>query len=280
MIGAIIGDIVGSRFEFNNIRTKDFELFTDECRFTDDTVAIIAIADAILNDKPYRDCLVKWGKKYPKSGFSSRFLQWIENPEPYNSFGNGALMRISPFGYARLKNFSDFDLEINKAVSCSHDTDIARDYASCLVKGILCALRGDKEGIIREAELLNIDTSTLVEYYQINNKFDATCQGTLPVAIACFIESTSFEDAIRNAVSVGGDSNTITSITGALAGAYWGVPQSITNMLKKYLPEEMCDLIDKFVIKFDSIRVPFLIESQLKDLPEDFIFIKTKTIFN
>ena len=157
MLGAIIGDIIGSRFEFNNHRSKDFELFTNDCRFTDDTIETIAIADAILNDKSYKDCLIYWCRKYSDAGFSGRFKEWIKNPEPYNSFGNGALMRISPIGYARNKNFKNIELEVYEAVSCSHDSDIARDCASALTFGIIGALSGSPKEIEHQLNCINLE---------------------------------------------------------------------------------------------------------------------------
>lgn len=278
MIGAIIGDIVGSRFEFHNHRSKDFDLFTKDCRFTDDTVETIAIADSILNGQSYKDCLVRWCRKYPGAGFSGRFKAWIDNPEPYESFGNGALMRISPIGYARNKRFKSIELEAYKAVSCSHDTDIARDCASALTFGIIGALSGSKTEIVRQLGHLNMRIPS-VEHLQKTNVFDASCQGTLPAAVACFVEAESFEDAIRNAVSIGGDTDTIANITGALAGAYFGVPQEFINKLKDYLPEEMIRIVDKFVIQFDAIPVPFWVDPTNGPIPEEYKFLETGTIF-
>lgn len=278
MIGAIIGDIIGSRFEFNNHRSKDFDLFTKDCRFTDDTVETIAIADAILNQKSYKDCLIYWCQKYPDAGFSRRFKSWIMNPVPYNSYGNGALMRISPIGYARNHRFKDIESEIYNAVTCSHNNIIAIDCASALIHGIKGALSGNKNEIIRQLGFINLNIPTVTEL-QKTNTFDTTCQGTLPAAVACFIEATDFEDAIRNAVSIGGDTDTIANITGGLAGAYFGIPQEYINKLKDYLPNEMTTIIDKFVIKFDSIPVPFWADPANGKLPDEFKFIVTKTIF-
>lgn len=278
MLGAIIGDIIGSRFEFNNHRSKDFELFTNDCRFTDDTIETIAIADAILNDKSYKDCLIYWCRKYSDAGFSGRFKEWIKNPEPYNSFGNGALMRISPIGYARNKNFKNIELEVYKAVSCSHDSDIARDCASALTFGIIGALSGSPKEIEHQLNCINLEIPT-VKSLQKNNKFDASCQSTLPAAVACFIEAKDFEDAIRNAVSIGGDTDTIACITGALAGAYFGIPQEYINKLKDYLPDEMIEIVDKFMIQFDAIPVPFWVDPANGKVPKEYNFLETRTIF-
>lgn len=280
MIGAILGDIIGSRFEFNNHRSKEFELFTDDCHFTDDTVEIIAIADAIDKGISYKDSLVHWCSKYRNAGFSRRFLQWIDNPKPYKSHGNGTLMRICSFGYARTFPFDNIDFEINKAVRCSHDSTLPYDYCCALVYGIRGALRGNREEIVEQANYIHIKNFKSVKELQKTNRFDPTCEGTLPVVISCFIESDSFEDAIRNAVSVGGDTDTIASITGALAGAYYGVPQEMINKLKDYLPFEMYSLVDKFTIDYDGISVPFWADPACGPVPEEFRFIETKTIFN
>lgn len=278
MIGAILGDIIGSRFEFKNHRSKDFELFAKGCRFTDDTVETIAVADAILNGGTYKDCLVRWCRKYPDAGFSGRFRAWINNPEPYESNGNGALMRISPIGYARNKRFENLEREAYKAVDCSHNSGSARDCASALTFGIVGALSGSREEIKRQLEFLKLRIPS-VEKLQRTNVFDATCEATLPAAVACFLEAESFEDAIRNAVSIGGDSDTIASITGALAGAYFGVPQKYINKLKDYLPEEMIRIVDKFVVRFDAIPVPFWVDPATGPIPEEYQFITTGTIF-
>lgn len=280
MIGAIIGDIIGSRFEFNNIRSKNFELFTKQSHYTDDTVETIAIADAILNNKNYKDSLIEWCKKYPEAGYSSKFREWIYNPVPYKSYGNGALMRISPIGYARLKHFSNsIDVEVRKAVTCSHNTQRAISCATALTYGIMGAF-GSKRAIVSQLHNIGLNVPS-VEWLRENNKFDATCENTLSASVACFIEADDFEDAIRNAVSIGGDTDTIANITGALAGAYYGVPQNMINKLKDYLPKEMYELIDEFVIKYQSIGVPSYFENvDLDDLPNEFKFLSTNTIFN
>lgn len=246
MVGAIIGDLVGSRFEFKNHRDKHFEFLHKKCRFTDDTVCTIAIADAIVKNIPYKDSIVKWCRKYSHAGYSHRFQQWIKNPIPYASFGNGAIMRISPFGYTRQNVFADIDSEVYKAVSCSHNTDIARQYALCFVQGIQDCLRGDRKGILKRVAALGIQLDESLDHLRKTNRFDATCQGSFPQAVLCFKESRSFEDAIRNAISIGGDSDTIANITGALAGAYYGVPPEMVAALKDYLPEDMYEVIMKF----------------------------------
>lgn len=279
MIGAILGDIIGSRFEFHNHKSKDFELFTKDCRFTDDTVETIAIADAILNDGPYKDYLLKWCRKYPDVGYSSRFKKWINNPVPYESEGNGVLMRISPIGYARLKHFENLDLEVEKAVSCSHDSGIAMDYASALTYGVLGALSGSKSVIERQLLSLN-HTIRKVDYLRRNNVFDASCQYTLPAATACFLEASNFEDAIRNAVSIGGDSDTLANVTGALAGAYFGVPQSMIDKLNDYLPKEMLRIVDDFSVNLGAIPVPFWVDPTFGPIPDKYKFIETGTIFS
>lgn len=279
MIGAILGDIIGSRFEFHNHRSKDFDLFTKDCRFTDDTVETIAIADAVLNGGSYRDRLLRWCRKYPGSGFSSRFKEWINNPVPYESEGNGALMRVSPIGYARKKHFRSLEKEAYEVVSCSHDSDISRDYASALTFGIVGALSGDKEEIVRQLAFLGRNIPK-VEDLRRTNVFDASCQSTLPAAAACFLEATSFEDAIRNAISIGGDSDTLANVTGALAGGYFGIPQAMIDKLKEYLPEEMIRIVDKFSVTLGAIPVPFWADPANGPVPDEYKFIETGSIFS
>jgi len=245
MYGAIIGDIVGSRFEFNNIKTKDFEFLTDDCFFTDDTLMTIAVAKALYeskrngyNDLPEQCC--KWmselGKKYPDAGYGRNFYYWIMNDnmrEPYYSYGNGSAMRTSECGWVTETIEEALHLaEVCASVSHNHPEGVkgAQAVTAC----IFLASRGRSKGTIREyieANFYNLDFTL----YKIRPtyEFDETCQGTVPQAIKCFLESKSFEDAIRNAISIGGDSDTIAAITGSIAEAYYQIDEELIKKINE-----------------------------------------------
>lgn len=257
MIGAIIGDIVGSRFERRNHKSKDFELFTDRCRFTDDTAMTIAIAKALLaSQDDYSDLsgnavgyMREIGLKYPNCGFGSGFWSWLhrKTPEPYGSYGNGAAMRISPVAYAA-KSKKEC-IALSDAVTCvTHNHPEGMKGAEVTALAVWGALNGTNKQMIRkriEGGGYYILDFTIDEIRPIY-RFDASCQGSVPQAIKAFLESENFEDAIRIAVSLGGDSDTIAAITGGIAGAYYGVPKALRDKAMDYLPEEFCSIIDEF----------------------------------
>ena len=270
MIGAIIGDIVGSRFEFNNHRSKDFELFTDECEVTDDSIMTIAVAKAIMetenkikpllsghsnNDEYYallETMTIKYmqeiGRKYPHCGYGGMFGRWIfsDNPKPYNSFGNGASMRISPVGF-----IANTDYEARKLseiiTSTTHNHEEGIKGAEATVVSIYMAKRGaTKEEIRHKINGNYYDLNFTIDEIRDTYKFNETCQETVPQAIVAFLESTSFEDAIRTAISMGGDSDTLAAITGSIAEAYYGVPEGIKEKALTYLDEEFRLIYDEW----------------------------------
>lgn len=263
LIGAIIGDIAGSRFEFNNHKSKDFELFTSESQVTDDTIMTIAVAKAIMetekelkpalnekgNNYEYNSLLenlvIKYmqeiGRKYPNCGYGGMFRLWVfaDSPEPYNSFGNGAAMRISPVGFAASTEQVACELsEIVTSVTHDHNEGIKGAEASAVA--IFMAKRGFTKEEIRQKINKNyykLDFS--IDEIRDKYDFNETCQETVPQAIEAFLESTSFEDAIRTAVSLGGDSDTLAAITGSIAEAYYGVPEDIKEKALTYLDSEL-----------------------------------------
>jgi len=249
MLGAIIGDIVGSRFEFNNHRSKKFDFFAEGCRVTDDSIMTLAIARAIMTCGSDRDRLgeqcIKYmqeiGRKYPHCGFGGMFYQWVfsDCPEPYNSFGNGAAMRVSPAGFAANSVWDAEELaEIVTEVTHNHDEGIKG--AKAVAVAIYMARQGAMKSEIRERiERGYYPLDFCIDDIRPSYKFNETCQETVPQAIKCFLESTSFEDAIRTAISLGGDSDTIAAITGAIAEAYYGVPDVIKEETLAYLDEEL-----------------------------------------
>lgn len=247
MIGAIIGDIVGSRFEFNNTFSKNFDLFTKDCDFTDDTICTIAIADAIMNKKSYTDSLVYWCRKYPnpKGCYGGSFSLWIlgNNHLPYNSFGNGSAMRVSSVAWL----FNTEEEVIKQArltAMVSHNHPEGIKGAECIALAIYMLRKGspDSEIISRLNEYY---PNFLNSHYQ-KGVFNETCQGTIPVCLQIFFNSSSFENAIRNAISFGGDSDTIGAIVGSMAEAKFGIPEKIKQQCLRFLPEEMVDVINRF----------------------------------
>jgi ADP-ribosylglycohydrolase len=258
MLGAIIGDIVGSRFEFNNHRNTNFNLFTAESRFTDDTVCTVAVADCVLNINRWepsdRDnfahLLQGWCRRYPDGNYGLGFRKWINIPVPYNSFGNGAAMRISPVGYFfapsdELVCASDF------VTSVSHDHPEGLKGARAIAEAGSMAWRGATKAQIRAfVSGLGYDLDFTCDSIRASNWFDETCQKTVPQAVVCFLESEDFESAIRLAVSIGGDSDTIAAIAGGLAEAFYQeIPEAMVSEARARLPLEMLAVVDKFYLK-------------------------------
>lgn len=247
MIGAIIGDIVGSRFEFNNHRSKDFELFTDECFFTDDTVMTCAVACALMNDEDPGWVMRMFGNFYPGRGYGRMFQEWLNaNIGPYNSFGNGAAMRISPVAYVARTYDNVIDLS-KKVTEVSHDHPEGIKGAEAVATSIWMARQGDSMEWIKENVRNYYDINFTLDEIRDSYKFDETCQGSVPQAFEAFFESVNFEDAIRNAISIGGDSDTIAAITGSIAEAYYGVPEWMIKKVKGlYLPNYLIDVAEDF----------------------------------
>ena len=256
MLGAIIGDIVGSRFEWHNHKSKDFKLFNSNCRFTDDTVMTIAIAKALLESKSdYSDLSEKTisnmqelGRKYPNVGYGGSFNCWLraKKPMPYNSWGNGAVMRISPVGFAARFMNEAKQLAL-KVTEVTHNHPEGLKGAEAIAVAIYMARIGkSKDEIKQYMEDNYYKAQTTVEELQKTYKFDVSTQGSVPPALECFYESTSFEDCIRNAISIGGDSDTIGAIVGGLAEAYYGIPEDIKNNAFEYLPDEFIKVIEEF----------------------------------
>lgn len=258
MLGAIIGDIVGSAYEFNPTNDYDFELFTTNSDFTDDTVCTVAIADALLKGRDYGETLHEWCRKYPypKGGYGGRFNQWVfsSNPQPYNSFGNGSAMRVSPIAMW-FKTEMEVINEAKKTAECTHNHPEGIKGAQAIAIAIFKAIRDLNHSTVPcgqnakklATDLLSdygYDSETNYEDYQ--NSFDETCQGTIPPALDIIRKSHSFEDAIRRAVSLGADADTLGAIVGSIAEHIWGIPEWIKNQALSYLPREMRDVVQNF----------------------------------
>lgn len=262
LFGAITGDIIGSIYEFHNIKTKKFPLFSPRCYITDDSCMTIAIADAISTWKKKGGDLSELaiksmreiGNRFPDKGYGGQFWQWLHDKDmgPYNSWGNGAAMRISAAGWFG-KDISEVKRISYMVTSVTHDNIEGIKGAEATAVAIFLARNGySKEDIADYIQDNYYDACDCVEDLQEDYDWDSSCQGTVPQALQCFFESDSFEDAIRNAISIGGDSDTIGAITGAVAEAYYGIPDEILEQTKTYIPEE---LLTKVLELEESIKM-------------------------
>jgi len=257
MIGAIIGDVVGSRFEFHNYLSKEFDFLTSGCDFTDDTVMTCAVAQALMDSKEdFSDlsektveAMQRIGRRYPYCGYGGRFIRWMftDNPQPYNSCGNGSAMRISPVGFAA-RDVEEAKMLSAKVTQVSHNHPEGMKGAEATAVAIVMARQGKTKDEIRAAMEEYYDLSVSVNEYRINwnGHGKEICQVSLPQALACFFEGNSYEDVIRNCISIGGDSDTIAAIAGGIAEAYYGVPEEYSDQVRTYLNEELLRVVDDF----------------------------------
>ncbi len=250
MIGSIIGDIVGSVFEHRNIKITDFKMFNFGARFTDDTVLTIAIADAILNNSPYEISLRKWGQNYSGRGYGKHFEQWLysKHPEPYNSWGNGSAMRVGPVGFA-FDNLDRVLEEAKKTAEVTHNHPEGIKGAQAVAAAIFLARTGSTKPEIKSyiSDKFQYNLNRSVEEIRPVYKFDVSCQGSVPEAIICFLDSSDYESCIRLSISIGGDSDTIACIAGGIAQAYYKfIPPNLVTTAREKLPEEMISVLDEF----------------------------------
>lgn len=254
MLGAIIGDIVGSVYEFNNCRSKDFEpFFHHKAFFTDDTVCTIAVADALVNNRHPAAALKKWGTRYwENGGWGRSFALWLgsESLEPYNSFGNGAAMRVAPAGLLA-KSLEEAIELANRVTEVTHNHPEGMKGAAATAAAGYLARTGGSQVYIRGyvAETFGYDLTLTVDEIRPDYRFNETCQQTVPQALTCVLEAESFEDAIRNAISIGGDSDTIGAIVGGIAEAMFGIPDDIAERGWAYLPQEMREVLTDLYAK-------------------------------
>jgi len=250
MIGAIAGDIIGSVYEHHQIKTKDFPLFHPQCHFTDDSILTIAIAKAILEDHDYLNTVREMGRKYPDAGYGGFFIRWLHstNPKPYNSWGNGSAMRVSPVGFAFGETYTVLQ-EARRTAEISHNhPEGVKGAQSTALAVFLARTTQDKALVRREVvDRFGYDLDRTVEEIRPSYEFDASCQGTVPEAIISFLDSTSYEDAIRNAISLGGDSDTLACITGGIAEAYYKeLPLAILREVKTRLDPDLWNTTKSF----------------------------------
>ena len=260
MYGAIIGDIVGSRFEFDRgNKSREFELFGKGCEFTDDTVMTVAVAEALMDagkdadEKTVKEHLIrslkKWGQKYPDAGYGARFIDWVlsDDAKPYVSYGNGSGMRVSPAGWLydsmeRTREVARWTAEITHnhpegikgAESTAAGIFLARDRAS---------LKEISDYIEKE---FGYDLSRTLDEIRPYYHHVEDCMKTIPEAFECFLESESYESCLRNVMYIGGDTDTLGAIAGAIAEAYWGVPEELKRQAEKYIDEDINAMIAKF----------------------------------
>ena len=277
MLGAIIGDFVGSVYEWNNIKTKDFPLFREDCFFTDDTVMTCAVAEAIMNGgrkDDFIDAMKKYGKMYPDASYGARFSRWLnsDNREPYYSFGNGSAMRVSPCawlmdcGFCARTGMTPSTRELARlSAEVTHNHPEGIKGAMAITDAIFLSRYyfggycGDYEQPINHnpteckrrikdyiEQEYGYNLSQTLDEIRPNYRFNEACQDTVPQAIIAFLESRDFEDAIRNAISLGGDSDTVAAITGSIAEAAYGIPDWIKEKAYSYLDESLKDVIGRW----------------------------------
>ncbi|HYA15034.1 MAG TPA: ADP-ribosylglycohydrolase family protein [Syntrophales bacterium] len=254
MLGAIAGDIIGSVFEANPVKYTDFPLFSPYSTFTDDTVLTIAVAYSILEKVDFAKAFKVFGQKYPDAGYGVSFYHWIFSPniDPYNSWGNGSAMRVSPIGFA-FDSIDNVLHEAEKSAAVTHNHPEGIKGAQATALAVLLARKGEsKEHINREiSKRFTYNLNRTLDEIRPGYHFDVSCQGSVPESIIAFLESNNFEDAVRKAVSLGGDSDTMACIAGGIAHAFYKeIPQDIIINARERLPEEFLLIIDKFSKKY------------------------------
>ena len=265
MLGALAGDIIGSPYEFYNTKSMDFELFTEWTKFTDDSVMTLAVAKWLIEDAEHSArhlirCMQELGRRYPRAGYGGNFDWWLrqENPQPYNSWGNGAGMRVSPVGlYAKTLDDALELAEISASVSHNHPEGIKG--AQAIAASVFLCKDGKSKQEIKEyvEETFGYNLSRTIDDIRPNYYFDVSCQGSVPEAIIAFLEGNSFEEVIRLAISIGGDSDTIGCMAGAIAACRYPIPDDIAKRCDSLLTEDLRDIKDKFC-DFINKRSPYI----------------------
>lgn len=250
VMGAVCGDIIGSWFEFSSTKRIDFEMFTNPCGFTDDTVCTIGIADALVHDGPFDKWLRIWCRKYSRAGYGGMFRSWFfsDSMGPYNSWGNGSAMRVSPVG-AIANSFEEARSLARESAEITHSHPEGIKGAQAVATSIYYALTGKSKDEIKAMVESEFGYNLSRRYSEIQPRysFDVSCQGSVPEAIICFLESTDYENAVRKAVALGGDADTQAAITGGIAAAFYGhIPDDILQQCNARLRDDMKEVIRKF----------------------------------
>lgn len=254
MFGAIAGDIIGSRFERGKFKSMEFELFTPASTFTDDTVLTVAVADCILHGLDYAKTVRRYGRSYPLAGYGGTFKKWMYGfvSGPYNSWGNGSAMRVSPIGWA-FHDENEVLEQAKRSAEITHNHPEGIKGAQAVAWAVWAARQGASKSEIKETieHIFGYDLSFTLDEIRPTYEFDVSCQGSVPQAIAAFLESDGFENAIRLAISIGGDCDTIASIAGAIAETYYKtVPAGIVAELEARLPEPFYRIVGEFYEKY------------------------------
>ncbi|MBN1975038.1 MAG: ADP-ribosylglycohydrolase family protein [Sedimentisphaerales bacterium] len=260
MLGAIAGDIIGSVRENMRIKRKDFELFPKICFYTDDTVLTAAVADAILTGKSYGETIKAYARRHPLRGYGPKFSLWMMSPvsKPYNSLGNGSAMRVSPVAHAFNTEESVLE-QARKSAECTHNHPEGIKGAQAAALAVFLARCGaDKDEIRKQiSQRFGYNLKRTIDEIRPDYKFNITCPGSVPEAIIAFLDSTDFEDAIRNAVSLGGDADTQAAIAGSIAEAYYkGIPEHIFEKVWQKIPESFMDIIIAFTERYKTPKLP------------------------
>jgi len=257
IIGAIAGDIIGSVYEWHNIKSTDFSLFSGKSIFTDDSVLTIATMNAMLNDFDYAKSYHQFGRKFSNVGYGGHFYSWLKSDslKPYNSWGNGSAMRVSPVGWYS-SSIEETLSEAKKSAQVTHNHREGIKGAQAAAAAVYLARTGKSKTEIKSyiVNEFQYDLDRKIDDIRPHYKFDVSCQGSVPEAIIAFLESTDFENAVRLAVSLGGDSDTIACITGGIAEAFYkDIPDEIVKNVLRILPEELSEIIKAFSMKYGGL---------------------------
>lgn len=255
MLGAITGDIIGSAYEWDSIKTKDFDLFPTTARFTDDSVLTIAIADSILQNQSYKDQVIYYARKYPNAGYGKSFYNWFTGGDhkPYNSWGNGSAMRVSPIGFA-FNSLEEVLIQSKKTAEITHNHPSGIKGAQATASAIYLARNKKSKDEIKQyiENTFNYNLHRSLDEIRPEYSFDVSCQGSVPESIIAFLESTTYEEAVRNAVSLGGDADTQACIAGAIAQAFYeNIPLPIVKKVKAILPQRLWEITERFMKEFE-----------------------------
>ncbi|WP_017733835.1 ADP-ribosylglycohydrolase family protein [Nafulsella turpanensis] len=254
MLGAVAGDIIGSVYEFQPIKTIEFPLFGEESRLTDDTVLTVAVADSLLTGKSYAAAIKQWGRKYPQAGYGKNFYQWLMSrcSVAYESWGNGSAMRVSPVGWA-FDTLEQTLKEAYKSAEITHNHPEGIKGAQVVAGAIFMCRQGASKEDVKEwiSSFAGYNLQRTIENIRPGYRFEVSCQASVPEAIICFLESNNVEEAIRLAVSLGGDADTQACISGAIAHAFYGtLPEVISKEAENRLPDEMKKVLQGFKAKY------------------------------
>lgn len=255
MLGALVGDMVGSVYEFNNTKSTEFDLFSIESRFTDDSVMTLAVAKWLTEDKAHTihyliDCMQELGQRHPAVGYGGRFMRWLfmENPQPYNSWGNGAGMRVSPVGlYAKTLDEALALAALTASVSHNHSEGVKG--AQAIATSMFLCRQGKTKAEVKEyvEQTFGYDLNRTIAEIRPVYEFTESCQASVPEAIIAFLEGNSFEEVIRLAISIGGDSDTIGCMAGAIAACRYPIPDEIAERCDSLLTDDLKEIKDRFL---------------------------------